>query len=134
MGWWITQNEPWCPAYLGYGEGVHAPGVKGDMQAAVDVGHHLLLSHGLATQALRAVTPVDTRVGIALNLFPIFAGDARAETLRTAERAHRFHNRWFLDPVYRGNIPGLFEDLAQPRRPSRRATSRSSARPPISSA
>ena len=58
------------PAYLGYGEGVHAPGVKGDMQAAVDVGHHLLLSHGLATQALRAVTPVDTRIGIALNLFP----------------------------------------------------------------
>ena len=112
VGWWITQNEPWCPAYLGYGEGVHAPGVKGDMQAAVDVGHHLLLSHGLATQALRAVTPVDTRIGIALNLFPIFAGDARAETLRTAERAHRFHNRWFLDPVYRGEYtPGLFEDL-----------------------
>lgn len=112
VGWWITQNEPWCPAYLGYGEGVHAPGVKGDMQAAVDVGHHLLLSHGLATQALRAATPVDTRIGIALNLFPIFAGDARAETLRTAERAHRFHNRWFLDPVYRGEYtPGLFEDL-----------------------
>jgi beta-glucosidase len=112
VGWWITQNEPWCPAYLGYGAGIHAPGVKGDIQAAVDVGHHLLLSHGLATQALRAVTPVDTRIGIALNLFPIFAGDARAETLRTAERAHRFHNRWFLDPVYRGEYtPGLFEDL-----------------------
>ena len=35
--WWTTLNEPWCPAYLGYVEGVHAPGVKGDMQAAVDV-------------------------------------------------------------------------------------------------
>jgi beta-glucosidase len=110
--WWITQNEPWCPAYLGYVEGVHAPGVKGDMQAAVDVGHHLLLSHGLSTQALRAATPADTHVGIALNLFPIFAGDARAETLKATERAHRFHNRWFLDPVFRGEYtPGLFEDL-----------------------
>lgn len=112
VAWWITHNEPWCPAYLGYVEGVHAPGVKGDMQAAVDVGHHLLLSHGLATQAVRAVTPAETRIGIALNLFPIFAGDARAETLRATERAHRFHNRWFLDPLYRGEYtPGLFDDL-----------------------
>ena len=114
--WWITQNEPWCAAWLGYGEGVHAPGVKGDAQAAVDVGHHLLLSHGLATQAIRAEAPADTRVGIALNLFPIFAGDERAATLRATERAHRFHNRWFLDPLYRGEYtPGLFDDLgAQP--------------------
>jgi beta-glucosidase len=112
VSWWTTQNEPWCLAYLGYVEGIHAPGVKGDIQAAVDVGHHLLLSHGLATQAVRAVTPAETRIGIALNLFPIFAGDARAETLRAAERAHRFHNRWFLDPIYRGEYtPGLFEDL-----------------------
>ena len=110
--WWITQNEPWCPAYLGYYEGIHAPGVRGDIQAAVDVGHHLLLSHGLATQAMRSVAPADTRIGIALNLFPIFAGDARAETLRVVEQAHRFHNRWFLDPIYRGEYtPGLFKDL-----------------------
>lgn len=112
VAWWTTQNEPWCLAYLGYVEGIHAPGVKGDIQAAVDVGHHLLLSHGLATRAVRAVTPAETRIGIALNLFPIFAGDARAETLRATERAHRFHNRWFLDPIYRGEYtPGLFEDL-----------------------
>ena len=23
---WITLNEPWCSAYLGYGSGIHAPG------------------------------------------------------------------------------------------------------------
>ena len=23
---WTTLNEPWCAAYLGYGNGVHAPG------------------------------------------------------------------------------------------------------------
>ena len=110
--WWITHNEPWCAAWLGYGEGVHAPGIKGDAQAAVDVGHHLLLSHGLATQAIRAAAPADARVGIALNLFPIFAGDESAATLRATERAHRFHNRWFLDPLYRGEYtPGLFADL-----------------------
>src|SRR5260370_12245011 len=51
--WWVTQNEPWCAAYLGYGDGLHAPGVRGDAQAAVDVGHHLLLGHGLAIPRIR---------------------------------------------------------------------------------
>ena len=110
--WWVTQNEPWCSAYLGYVEGIHAPGIRGDAQAAVDVGHHLLLSHGLAVPRIRASAAADARVGIALNLFPIFAGDNRRETVRAVERANRFHNRWFLDPVYRGEYtPGLFEDL-----------------------
>lgn len=110
--WWVTQNEPWCSAYLGYVEGIHAPGIHGDVQAAVDVAHHLLLSHGLAVPRIRASAAADARVGIALNLFPIFAGDNRRETMRAVERANRFHNRWFLDPVYRGEYtPGLFEDL-----------------------
>lgn len=109
--WWVTQNEPWCSAYLGYVEGLHAPGIQGDVQAAVDVGHHLLLSHGLAVLRIRA-SAADANVGIALNLFPIFAGDNRRETVRAVERANRFHNRWFLDPVYRGEYtPGLFDDL-----------------------
>ncbi len=81
------------------------------MQAAVDVGHHLLLSHGLATQALRAATPVDTRVGIALNLFPIFAGDPaprRCAPLSAPTASKSLVSR----SVYRGEYtPGLFEDL-----------------------
>jgi beta-glucosidase len=110
--WWVTQNEPWCSAYLGYVEGLHAPGIRGDAQAAVNVGHHLLLAHGLAVPRIRAAAAPNARVGIALNLFPIFAGDARGETLRAVERANRFHNRWFLDPIYRAEYtPGLFEDL-----------------------
>ena len=67
--WWITHNEPWCSAYLGYVSAEHAPGIQGDMQAAVDVGHHLLLSHGLAIPRIRAHAPA-AKVGIALNLFP----------------------------------------------------------------
>jgi beta-glucosidase len=110
--WWVTQNEPWCSAYLGYVEGLHAPGEHGDIQAAVEVGHHLLLSHGLAVPRIRASAPDDTRVGIALNLFPIFAADGGVATVRGVQRADRFHNRWFLDPLYRGEYsPGLFDDL-----------------------
>ena len=110
--WWVTQNEPWCSAYLGHVAGVHAPGVVGDAQAAVDSGHHLLLSHGLSVPRIRAATGGRASVGAALNLFPIFAGDERSETLRVVDQANRFHNRWFLDPLYRGEYAaGLFEDL-----------------------
>ena len=109
---WVTVNEPWCSAYLGYCEGVHAPGIRDDAQGAVDVGHHLLLAHGLAAQRIRQVGGAAARVGAALNLFPIFAGDAGAATVRAVERADRFHNRWFLDPLYRGRYPdGLFAEL-----------------------
>ena len=111
VGWWVTHNEPWCTAYLGYVAGEHAPGIRGDVQAAVDVGHHLLVSHGLAVPRIRAHAPA-ARVGAALNLFPIFAADQSPETLRAVQRADRFHNRWFLDPLCRGEYPtGLWEDL-----------------------
>jgi beta-glucosidase len=48
-----THNEPWCTANLGYGNGQFAPGVA-DKKQAIQVSHHLLLSHGLAMQAMRA--------------------------------------------------------------------------------
>ena len=32
---WTTLNEPWCSAYLGYGQGVHAPGRREPAAAAV---------------------------------------------------------------------------------------------------
>jgi beta-glucosidase len=109
--WWVTQNEPWCSAYLGYYTGIHAPGLQGDAQGAVDVGHHLLLSHGLAIPRIRTHTQ-GAWIGAALNLFPIFAGDQRPETILAVQRADRFHNRWFLDPLYLGEYPAeLFAEL-----------------------
>jgi beta-glucosidase len=108
---WITHNEPWCAAYLGYGNGLHAPGMK-DRQAAVIAGHHILLSHGLAVSRLRAHIEVTAQVGIALNFTPVYPADHRPETLRDVARSDAFGNRWFLDPIYRGNYPEhLFDDM-----------------------
>jgi len=50
---WITLNEPQVVANNGYRHGQHAPGLR-DADAAAAATHHLLLGHGLATQALRA--------------------------------------------------------------------------------
>jgi beta-glucosidase len=109
---WITLNEPWCAAYLGYGAGVHAPGVKG-MQAAVTAAHHLLLAHGLAVPRLRQYSRPASQVGVTLNLTPVYATDRRPKTLVAQQQADRFHNRWFLDPIFVGAYPArFFERLA----------------------
>jgi beta-glucosidase len=107
---WVTLNEPWCSAYLGYGTGEHAPGIR-DMQSAYIAAHHLLLAHGLALPRLRAHTRQHAQLGITLNLTPIYAANDLPETLRAVEWADKMSNRWFLDPIFRGNYPeGLFAD------------------------
>ena len=68
---WITHNEPWCASVLGYENGEHAPGIK-DVKKAMRAAHHLLLSHGTATQIIRANVP-EARVGITLNLCPAYS-------------------------------------------------------------
>ncbi len=108
---WITHNEPWCSAYLGYGVGIHAPGVQ-DMQAAATVGHHLLLSHGLAVPRLRMHTKAGTQVGIALNFTPVYPADDMPETAQAAARVDTTTNRWFVEPLYKGAYPEhLFENM-----------------------
>jgi beta-glucosidase len=108
---WITLNEPWCSAFLGYGIGIHAPGLQ-DKQAAFDAGHNLLLAHGLAVPRIRANISPTAQVGITLNFTPQYAADERPETLQAIERADAFNNRWFLDPIYLGRYPdNLFSNF-----------------------
>lgn len=115
--WWLTHNEPWCAAYLGYGSGIHAPGHT-DMGKAFVAGHHLLLSHGLAMPRLRALTPADTQLGIALNLNLVYASDSKPETLQKVAEVDLFNNRWFLDPLFRGTYPdALFAQFNAPPPP-----------------
>ncbi len=110
--WWITLNEPWCSAYLGYGLGTHAPGIA-DMQSAVVAAHHLLMAHGLALPRIRAQIDPQARVGITLNLTPTSAADDRSETIQGVERMDVLYNRWFLDPLFRATYPEtLFTDLS----------------------
>ncbi len=111
IAWWLTHNEPWCSAYLGYALGIHAPGLR-DKQLAVNVGHHILLSHGLAVPRLREHLSPEAQVGIAIDFYPVYAADTRPETLLAVKQADTFRNRWFLDPVFRGHYPeDLFANL-----------------------
>ncbi|WP_199038232.1 GH1 family beta-glucosidase [Glycomyces salinus] len=96
--WW-TLNEPWCAAYLGYGNGHHAPG-RTDPTAALTAAHHLLLGHGLAVQALRSAGA--GQVSIVLNPTQ-FRGDEAA-----VRKGDAVANRIFFEPLFKGAYP---EDL-----------------------
>lgn len=111
IDWWLTHNEPWCSAYLGYALGIHAPGLT-DKQLAVDAGHHILLAHGLSVPRLREHISPQAQVGIALDFYPVYAADDRPETLLAVQQADAFRNRWFLDPLFRAHYPDeLFTNL-----------------------
>src|SRR6187399_661782 len=73
---WLTHNEPWCQAFLGYEHGLFAPGHQNFGEALL-CAHHLLVSHGLAVQALRART--GSPLGIALNFMPTHPATSDAD-------------------------------------------------------
>jgi len=98
-----THNEPWVTAVLGHERGVFAPGVR-DRRVAYQVGHHLLVSHALALQAIRA-TRSKAPVGIVLNLSPVYP-----ETNSELDAAHaRLEDgrlvRWYMDALFKGRYP-----------------------------
>jgi beta-glucosidase len=101
--WWITQNEPWIIAALGYRLGIHAPGVK-DTEAELRTAHHLLLAHGAAVAGYRA-TGLTNPIGITLNLLPTYPQTDSEADARAAVLSDGYTNRWYLDPVFDGEYP-----------------------------
>ncbi|MFF9359983.1 GH1 family beta-glucosidase [Streptomyces griseoluteus] len=100
---WATLNEPLCSAWIGHLEGKMAPGWT-DLTAAVRASYHLLLGHGLATQAIRAAAP-DAEIGIVTNLSTVHAATDRPEDVAAAHRQDGHVNRWWLDPVHGRGFP-----------------------------
>jgi beta-glucosidase len=98
-----THNEPWCTAFLGNGNGQFAPGFK-DPQLTVQVAHHLLLSHGLALQAMRAAG-VKAPLGIVLNQSPATPATDSATDIALAEREYATFVRWYMDPIFLKRYP-----------------------------
>ena len=98
-----THNEPWVMATLGYETGIFAPGLK-DRRQAMQAAHHLMLSHGLAVQALRA-DGCSSALGIVLNLSPVQpACDTPADVAQARIEDGRLL-RWYMDPLFLGRYP-----------------------------
>lgn len=108
---WTTLNEPWCSSFLSYTAGLHAPGHYSAEEGML-AAHHLLLGHGQSIRELRA-RDASLNLGITLNLT---VADPVDETdpadVDAARRIDGQFNRWFLDPIFRGEYPAdVVEDF-----------------------
>jgi beta-glucosidase len=101
--YWITLNEPYCSAIVGYAEGRHAPGAR-EGHGALAAAHHLLLGHGLAVEQLRA-RGGGAGIGITLNLSPAVSASPSPEDVAAAQRQDLLTNRLFTDPVLGRGYP-----------------------------
>ncbi|MBB5159997.1 GH1 family beta-glucosidase [Saccharopolyspora phatthalungensis] len=108
---WTTLNEPFCSAFLGYGNGVHAPGIA-EPGTALVAAHHHLLAHGQGMAALRALARPDQRFSLVLNFSPVLTDADDAAHREAARKFDGMHNRMFLDPVLgRGYPQDVLADL-----------------------
>lgn len=98
-----TLNEPWVVATLGHEKGIFAPGLT-DRRLAMRVSHHLLMAHGLAVQALRALVP-RVKLGIVLNMAPTHPARLNAADQAKAQLEDGLLVRWYMDPLFRGHYP-----------------------------
>lgn len=110
---WMTLNEPWVSAWVGYHEGRHAPGHT-DMDEFVAAAHHLMLAHGWAVPVIRQ-NVADAQVGIVLNLNDVVPACTSQADREAARQFDGMLNRWYLDAlVGRGYPADSMADYGKP--------------------
>ena len=119
---WITLNEPYIDAII----------IEGAIRAALDpnigpvpepfampaelqagqaiVGHHWMLAHARAIETYRELG-LDGKIGIALSVSPAYPATDSPDDAAAATIADGLHNRWFLDPVLKGEYPEDIREL-----------------------
>jgi len=107
--YWTTFNEPSVVMFDGYLVGEHAPGIQ-DPKTAYQVGHHLMLAHGLAVQAMRGVAS-HLNYGIVLNQWGQEPGSDDPADIATAQAAWDMREPLFLDAIFKGYSPPQIYDL-----------------------
>lgn len=114
---WITLNEPWEHASLGYLLGRHAPGIRNPWKAVAAI-HHQLLGHGLAVERIRTLAP-DASVGIALSQSPgvPYSPRPNPREVAAARLADQAFNELFLDAIFRGVYPEPVWSRIRPLQP-----------------
>ncbi|MDX3524572.1 GH1 family beta-glucosidase [Streptomyces scabiei] len=101
---WITLNEPWCSAFLGYASGVHAPG-RTDPAASLQAAHHLNLAHGLGAAAMRSVMPARNTVAVSLNSASVRTVSQDPADLKAGRKIDDLANGVFHGPMLHGAYP-----------------------------
>lgn len=116
---WITFNEPWVTAILGYGQGVFAPG-RVSTAEPYRAAHEILRAHGKAVDVYRREYQPQQHgtIGITNNCDwrePLTDTD---QDRAAAQRALEFFLGWFADPIYHGDYPASMRERVGDRLPA----------------
>jgi beta-glucosidase len=98
----MTMNEIRSFVELGYGNGLHAPGLKLNAAGLAQVNHHAVLGHGLAVQAIRASAPAGVKVGLADNVDACTPAIETPEHIAATRIAMREENASYLTVIEEG--------------------------------
>jgi beta-glucosidase len=105
---WAIFNEPWVFTYLGYGNGVHAPGKKG-FAAFLKAAHTVNIAQGQAFRAMKAASP-KAQVGSAFSMSSATPATDSPADKRACARFNGLNNFWFLNTALKGKYPDVFLD------------------------
>lgn len=108
--YWMTFNEPQIFINLGYGDGMHAPGLNFSMKERFQMAHNVMLAHGKAVKVIRKYSKKDSKVGIAPNAVTMLpettdenmSAIAKAASLSCNEGIGLFSIVWWMDPIILG--------------------------------
>ncbi|GAC1650029.1 MAG: GH1 family beta-glucosidase [Acidobacteriaceae bacterium] len=104
----MTMNEMRSFTELGYGNGIHAPGLKVGAKRLAQLNHYVVLAHGLSVRAIRAAAHAGTQIGIADNVeaaTPVFEAP---EHIAAAGKAMRELNAMYLTVLQEGRYTDLY--------------------------
>jgi beta-glucosidase len=93
---WITINEPWCVSWLGYSNGVHAPGKKG-LQHFLPALHHTVLAQRVGFDAIKKIDTTAI-VGTTFSCSHIVPYTNNSKDVDAAIRIDALLNRLFIEP------------------------------------
>lgn len=102
-------NEPWVVSWLGYGIGIHAPGII-NRRAAFAAAHHTVIAHAASTNAMRTVRN-GILTGPVLNQARHVADDLSDPVqAHAADIGDAHQNRFWMDAFMKGSYPQVLLD------------------------
>ncbi len=108
----FTINELTTFVEWGYGNGLHAPGLKLPPARLNQARHHAVLAHGLAVQAIRARAKRGAKVGPAENIIVGVPAIETPEHIAAAQRYTREANAGYLTVMLEGRYTDAFLSYA----------------------
>jgi Beta-glucosidase/6-phospho-beta-glucosidase/beta-galactosidase len=107
---WFTHNEPMVVVEGEYLYQFHYPQLV-DGKKAVQVAYNLQLASSKAIAAFKKLQLKDAKIGIILNLTPLYPASQEPEDVQAARYADLFSNRLFMDASVNGAFPQELVEL-----------------------